>query len=74
MKFKLKKSNKPGEPFVRKGKALVFVTKQEENLSAEQVQKILESGRAGRDSRNVAGLSQEGTLQSVRHELQRTDL
>jgi hypothetical protein len=39
--------------FVRKGKALVFSTPGEETLREKTVQKILEAGRAERNSRNV---------------------
>ena len=48
--------NKAGGAFVRKGKALVFVTEGEAALSAEKVQEILQSSRAERDSQNISGL------------------
>jgi AbrB family looped-hinge helix DNA binding protein len=48
--------NKESTGFVRKGKALVFSTVGGETLSEETVQKVLESGRAERDARNVKGL------------------
>jgi AbrB family looped-hinge helix DNA binding protein len=48
--------NKESTGFVRKGKALVFSTAGNEILSEETVQKILESGRAERDSRSIEGL------------------
>jgi len=48
--------NRTGGSFVRKGKALVFVTPGDEVLSVATVQEILDSGRVERDSLNSAGL------------------
>ena len=48
--------NKESAGFVRKGKALVFSAADEQTLSEETVQGILQSGRAERDFRNAGGL------------------
>ena len=48
--------NKEITGFVRKGKALVFSTAGDERLREETARKILDSGRAERDARNIEGL------------------
>ena len=51
--------NRVGGSFVRKGKALVFVTPGDEGLTVATVQEILDARRAERDSLNGAGLLTE---------------
>jgi AbrB family looped-hinge helix DNA binding protein len=45
--------NRTAGAFVRKGKALVFVTPGDEGLSAARVREILDSSRAERDSLKI---------------------